>query len=169
MQDQWWRDKTAEVQHYADTHNAKKFFNLLKTVFSPSAENGFQQVEKFPVAPHYCRQMGRRSSKTRRVSASAARSTSALCWIGPRQLTRTPWIRSPNSPYEFRSQNPLPPRRSRRQSTRQSPAEHQGKDGIPAEIYKVAGPDALPWCPACCLGGGDDSRRLLRYPDRLPL
>ena len=25
MQDQWWRDKVAEVQHYADTHNAKNF------------------------------------------------------------------------------------------------------------------------------------------------
>ena len=37
MQDQWWQDKAAEVQHYADTHNTKKFFSLLKTVFGPSA------------------------------------------------------------------------------------------------------------------------------------
>ena len=37
MQDQWWRDKAAEIQYYADTHNAKKFFSTLKTVFGPSA------------------------------------------------------------------------------------------------------------------------------------
>ena len=39
MQDQWWRDKAAEVQHYADTHNAKKFFSSLKTVFGPYASD----------------------------------------------------------------------------------------------------------------------------------
>ena len=33
MQGQWWRDKAAEVQHSADTHDAKKFFSSLKTVF----------------------------------------------------------------------------------------------------------------------------------------
>ena len=77
-----------------------------------------------PDAPHYCHQTGRRSLRTRRVSASAGGSTSALCWIGPRQLTQTAWIRSPNSPYEFRSKKPLSSRRSRRRSTRQSPAEH---------------------------------------------
>ena len=58
-----------------------------------------------PATPHYCRQMGRRWSKTRRV-------------------------------------------------------------------YKAVGPDAiggLPRCPAHCLGGGDDARRLPRRPDHLPL
>ena len=39
MQDQWWWDKAAEVQHYADTHNTKKFFSLLKTVLGPSASS----------------------------------------------------------------------------------------------------------------------------------
>ena len=72
-----------------------------------------------PAAPHYCLQMGRRSSRTRRVSASADVSTSALSWIDPRQLTQTPWIRSPNS------QNLLPLRRSRGRSIRQSPVEHR--------------------------------------------
>ena len=90
-------------------------------------------------APHYCRQMGRCSSRTRRVSANAGGSTSALCWIGTRQLTQTPWIRSPNSPYEFRSLNPLLSRRSRRRATGRA----SGKDGILAEIYKAAGPNAL--------------------------
>ena len=80
-----------------------------------------------PAAPHYCRQTGRCSSRTRRISTSSGRSTSALYWIGLRQLTQAPWIRSPNSPYEFRSQNPLPSKRSRRRSTRQSPAEHREK------------------------------------------
>ena len=104
MQDQWWLDRAAEVQHYADTHNAKKFFGTLKTVLAALLR----------AAPHYCRQTGRRSSSTRRVSASVGGSTSALCLIGPHQLTQTPWSRSPNSPYELRSQNPLPSRRSRR-------------------------------------------------------
>ena len=39
MQDQWWQDKAAEVQYYADTHNSKKFFSLLKTFFGPSASS----------------------------------------------------------------------------------------------------------------------------------
>ena len=76
-------------------------------------------------APHYCCQTGRRSSRTRRVSASAGESISALCWISPRRLTQIPWIRSSNSSYEFPSQNPLPSRKSRKRSTRQSPAEHR--------------------------------------------
>ena len=37
MQDKWWEVKAAQVQLYADTHNAKKFFSSLKTVFGPSA------------------------------------------------------------------------------------------------------------------------------------
>ena len=37
MQDNWWELKAAQVQLYADTHNAKKFFSSLKMVFSPSA------------------------------------------------------------------------------------------------------------------------------------
>ena len=36
MQEQWWQNKAAEFEHYADTHNAKKFFSSLKTVFGPS-------------------------------------------------------------------------------------------------------------------------------------
>ena len=37
MQDQWWQDKAAEVQYYTDTHNSKKLFSSLKTIFGPSA------------------------------------------------------------------------------------------------------------------------------------
>ena len=40
IQDQWWWDKAAEVQHYTDTHDAKKFFSSLKTVFGPSPSSG---------------------------------------------------------------------------------------------------------------------------------
>ena len=102
MQDQWWWNKAADVQHYADTHNAKTFFSSLKTVFGPSA------LDSAPLL----------SSDGKTLNKDQESLS------GPRQLTQTPWIRSPNSPYEFRSQNPLPSR-SRRRSTRQSSAEHR--------------------------------------------
>ncbi|XP_068717545.1 craniofacial development protein 2-like [Montipora capricornis] len=48
MQDKWWEVKAAQVQLYADTHNANKFFSSLKTVFGPSASG----------CSPYCPQMG---------------------------------------------------------------------------------------------------------------
>ena len=36
MQDLWWQKKAEEVQHYADTHITKQFFNAIKTVYGPS-------------------------------------------------------------------------------------------------------------------------------------
>ena len=36
MQDKWWQEKASELQYYADTHNAKKFFSSLKSVYGPS-------------------------------------------------------------------------------------------------------------------------------------
>ena len=104
MQDQWWGDKAAEVQHYADTHNTKKFFSSLKTVFGPSALGSASLL-----------------SSDGKTLIKDQEGLSKRWWIGPHQLTQTPWIRSPNSPYEF----PLPSRRLRRWSTRQSPAEHR--------------------------------------------
>ncbi|KAI8479243.1 hypothetical protein Bbelb_430220 [Branchiostoma belcheri] len=35
MQDEWWVMKAAEIQHYCDTKNSKKFFGAIKTVFGP--------------------------------------------------------------------------------------------------------------------------------------
>ncbi len=102
MQDQWWRDKAA------DTHNAKKFFSLLKTVFGPSASCSAPLLSSdgkmlIKDQEHFSTLLNRPSS------------------VDSDTLNQIP----ANSPYEFRSQNPLPSRRSRRRSTRQSPAEHR--------------------------------------------
>ena len=130
MQDQWWQDKAAEVQHYTDTHNVKKFFSSLKTVFCHSASGS---------APL----RGKHSSRTRRVSTSTGGSTSALCWIGPPQLTQTPWIRSPNSQYECLLAKPPTIEEIKKAIHQTISGRALGKDGIPTEIYKAAGPDAL--------------------------
>ena len=37
MENQWWEDKAAELQQYADENNYKKFFAGLKTVYGPSS------------------------------------------------------------------------------------------------------------------------------------
>ena len=158
MQDQWWQDKAAEVQLYADTHNAKKFFSSPKTVFDPSASGS---------APLLLLD-GKTLIKDQEGLSKHWREY--FSWIGPRHLTqpesdpptaRTSFARK--TPYHRWDQEGDPPDNLRRSI---------GKGLHPCWDLLGSGP-RRPWgfprCPVHCLGGGDDARRLPRRPDRLPL
>ena len=124
-----------------------------------------------PAAPHYSRQTGRRSSRTRRSQQALA---GALQHSTESALVS--WLRHPESD---------PPTAST--SFSRKPPYHRGDqegdppDNIRQSIGKVwhpcwdlkgsrpRRPWGLPRCPTHCLGGGDDARRLPRCPDRLPL
>ena len=123
------------------------------------------------VAPHYCRQTGRRSSRTWRVSASAGRSTSALSWLGPHQLTQTPWIRSPTACTGFAHKTPYH-RGDQEGDLLDNLRQSIGKGWHPCWDLQGSRPRCpwgLPQCPVHCLGGGDDARQLPRRPGHLPL
>ena len=132
MLDQWWLDKAAEVQHYADTHNAKKFFSSLKNVFGPSASGSAPLLSSdgktlIMDQEHFSTLLNRPSS----VDSDTL-----------------------NHPYEFRSQNPLPLRRSRRRSSRQSPAEHRERMASLLRFTKQRAPTPLgPSTMSCSLSG----------------
>ena len=135
-QDQWWREKAVEVQHYADIHNTKKFFSSLKTVFGPSASGSAPLLSSDGKAL-IKDQEGLYKCWRERFTTMLNRAPSV----------DSPWIRSPNSPYEFRSQNPLP-------STRQSLAEHRGKMASPLRSPRQRTPTPLgPFRISCSLSG----------------
>ena len=80
-------------------------------------------------------------SPTLRWHSKRWRNTSALFWIGPRQLTLTPWI--PQQPVQVSLAKPLTIEEIKKAIHRIIFGRTSGKDDIPAEIYKAAGPDAL--------------------------
>ena len=131
MQDQWWRDKAAEVQHYADTHNTKKFFSSLKTVFGPSASGSAPLLssdgktlikDQEGLSKHW-----REHFNTLRNRPSSVDTLNQI----PQQPVRVSLTKPPTIEKIKKAIH-------QKISTRAS-----GKDGIPAEIYVAAGPDAL--------------------------
>lgn len=133
MQDQWWQDKAAEVQYYADTHNAKKFFGSLKSVFGPSASGCCpllssdgktlikdQEGLSKRWQEHFDNLLNRPSSV----------NTDALNQI-PQQSIQAELADTPTIDEVVRAIHQTNSGRA------------SGKDGIPAEIYKAAGPNAL--------------------------
>ena len=93
-------------------------------------------------APHYCRQMARCSSRTRRVSANAIGSTSALLnW--PSSVDSDTLNQIPQQPVRVLLAKPPTIKEIKKVSHQTVSGRASGKDGIPAEIYKAVGPNAL--------------------------
>ena len=133
MQDQWWRDKAAEVQHYADTHNAKKFFSLLKTVFSPSA---------FASAPLLSSD-GKMLIKDQESLSKRWREhfSTLLNWL--LSVDSDTLNQIPQQPVWVSLAKPSTIDEIKKAIHQTVSGRASGKDGIPTEIYKAAGPDAL--------------------------
>ena len=163
MQDQWWRDKAAEVQHYADTHNSKKFFSSLKTFFfsCPSA-SGSARLLSSDGKTLFKDQEGL-SKHWREHFSTLLNWPSSIDSDTLNQIPQQPVRVSLAKPYHRGDQEGDLP-----DNLRQS----IGKGWHPCWDLQGSGsrrPWGLPRCPAHCLGGGDDTRRLPRCPDRLPL
>ena len=133
MQDHWWQEKATEVQRYADTHNSKKFFSALKTVFGPSA-SGYSPLLSSDGSTLIKDQEGLTKRWHEHFSNLLNRPSSvdadALSQI-PQQPTQD-WLAKPPTIDEMK-----------KAICQVNSGRASGKDGIPAEIYKAAGPNAL--------------------------
>nr|KAG5693154.1 hypothetical protein BaRGS_035352 [Batillaria attramentaria] len=133
MQDQWWQDKADEVQSYADSHNAKKFFNSLKTVYGPS-KSGCSPLLSSDGRTLIKDQEGLKKRWAEHFSNLLNRP-STVDEAALRQIPQQP----------VREELALPPsiEEIKKAIAQTNSGRASGKDSIPAEIYKVAGPNAL--------------------------
>ena len=128
MQDLWWWDKAAEVQHYTDTHNAKKFFSLLKTIFGPSASGCVPLLSSD----------GKTLIKDQEGLSKCWREHLSTLLNWPLSVDSDTLNQIPQQPAKPSTIEEIKKVIHQIVSGRES-----GKVGIPAEIYKAAGPDAL--------------------------
>ncbi|PFX31654.1 Transposon TX1 uncharacterized 149 kDa protein [Stylophora pistillata] len=132
MQDEWWKNKAQEVQLWADMKNSKMFFSTIKAVYGPSrpnttpllSTNGTLLKEKNAINERW------REYFSILLNRSSTVSNEALD-----QIPQRPTIDSLD----------LPPSMEEVQKAikQTSSGKAPGKDGIPAEIYKAAGPVTL--------------------------
>ena len=133
VQDQWLRDKATKVQDYADTHNTKKFFFSLKTVFGPSASGSaplLSSNEKTLIKDQEGiskRWRGHFSTLQNRPSSVDSDTLNQIL----QQPVRVSLAKSPTI-------------EEIKKAIHQTISDRaSGKDGIPAEIYKASGPPTL--------------------------
>ena len=119
MQDQWWRNK---VQHYTDNHNAKKFFCSLKTVFVPSASGSVPLL-----------------SSEGKTLIKDQEGLSKRWW---EHFSTRPEA-DPQQPVRVSLSKPPTIEEIKKAIHQTISGRESGKDGVPTEIYKEAGPDAL--------------------------
>ena len=161
MQDQWWQDKAADVQHYADTHNVKKFFSSLKTVFGPSALGSAPLLSSD--GKTLIKDQEGLSKRWREHFSTLLNRPSSVDSDTLNQIPQQPVRVSLTKPPTIEEIKGNPPD-NLRQSIR--------KGWHPCWDLQGSGPRCpwgLPQYPAHCLGGEDDARQLPRCPDRLPL
>ena len=133
MQDQWWREKAAEVQHYTDTHNAKKFFSSLKTVFGSSASGSAPLLSSD----------GKTLIKDQEGLSKCWWDHFSTLLNGPSSFDLDTLNQIPQQPVRVSLAN-HPTIAEIKKAIHQTISDRaSGKDGIAAEIYQTAGLDAL--------------------------
>ena len=133
MQDSWWNRKAEEVQQYADTHNARMFFSSLKAIYGPTpstcspllSTDGNRLIKD---------QEGLLERWSEHFSSLLNRSST----VDPNALNQIP-----KRPLLEELDTPPDLQEIKKAIAQTSSGKASGKDNIPAEIYKVAGPKAL--------------------------
>ena len=133
MQDQWWQDKAAEVQYYANTHNSKQFFSSLKAIIGPSASS--------------CSPLLASDGSTLIKDQEGL----SKCWHEhfsnlpnrPSSVDKGALNQIPQQPIQESLAEPPTMDEIKKAIHKTTSGRASGKDGIPAEIYKAAGPNAL--------------------------
>ncbi|KAI8519286.1 hypothetical protein Bbelb_025430 [Branchiostoma belcheri] len=132
MQDEWWVMKAAEIQHYCDTKNSKKFFGALKTVFGPpkpsnaplKSADGNLLKEKKAINNRWREHFSDLLNRPSTVSSEVLDSIPQRPTID--SLDCLPTLEELNVAINQTSAGKAP-----------------GKDSIPADIFKAMGPVAL--------------------------
>ena len=133
MKDTWWDRKAKEVQMYADTHNSRKFFSALKAVYGPS-KPGSTPLQPADGSRLIKYQEGLRNRRAEHFSTLLNKPPT----VDPTALELVPQQPTLNDLDPSPSMDELSKALKQTNSGRAS-----GKDGIPAEIYKAAGPRAM--------------------------
>ena len=133
MKDAWWDRKAEEVQMYADTHNSKKFFSALKAVHWPS-KPGSTPLQSADGSMLIKDQEGLRNRWAKHFS-TLLNKPSTVNPTALEQVSQQPTLNDLDLPP---SMDELSKALKQTNSGRAS-----GKDGIPVEIYKAAGPRAM--------------------------
>lgn len=132
MQSEWWEKKADEVQLYADTKNSKMFFSAIKAVYGPPkpnttpllSANGTLLKEKSEINERWKEHFSTLLNRPSSVSPEALDL-----------IPQKPVIDSLD----------LPPTLDEVEKAikQTSSGKAPGMDGIPAEVYKAVGPEAL--------------------------
>ena len=133
MQDQWWQDKAAEVQYYANTHNSKQSFSSLKAVIGPSASSCSPLL-----ASDGSTLIKDQEGLSKRWHEHFSNLPNRPSSVDKGALNQIPQQPIQESLAEPRTMDEIKKAIHKTTSGRAS-----GKDGIPAEIYKAACPNAL--------------------------
>ncbi|XP_062841273.1 uncharacterized protein LOC134300780 [Trichomycterus rosablanca] len=132
MQDEWWKRKADEVQLYADTKNSRMLFSTIKAVYGPPrpntapllSTNGTLLKEKKAINERWREHFSTLLNRPSTVSNEALD-----------QIPQRPTLDNLDL---------LPSLKEIQKAIKQtSLGKAPGQDGIPAEIYKTAGPVAL--------------------------
>ena len=133
MKEKWWDNKAEEVQQCADSHNSKKFFSALKTVYGPS-KSGSTPLLSTDGSALIKDQEGLRNRWAEHFNTLLNRP-STVCPSAIDQIPQQPVMEELDIP---------PTRAEITKAIGQMNSDRaSGKDGIPAEVYQAAGPGAI--------------------------
>ena len=133
MQDKWWEVKAAQVQLYAGTHNAKKFFSSLKTVLGSSA-SGCSPL----LSSDWSTLIKHQEELSKRWQEHFSNLLNRPSSVDADALNQIP-----QQPMHDSLTDPPTMGEIEKAICQTNSGRASGKNGIPAEIYKTAGPNAL--------------------------
>ena len=133
MEDKWWDQIAEEVQQYADANNYKAFFSSLKAVYGPSK----------PCTTPLLTAVGTSLLKDKSSITDRWREHFANLLNRPLTVSNAALDMIPQRPIQ-EELNQLPTIDEVKKAIKQtSSGKAVGMDGIPAELYKAAGPVTL--------------------------
>ena len=130
VKNKWWTDKAREIQHLADTHNTRGFFSATKAIYGPSTKG-----------PRPIR--GRDGTLLKDGRNINLRWREHFQELLNRHTSVDESIFRELPQYPVREDLSLPPSLNEVKAAIKRMKNHKagGVDGIPAEVYKLGGPD----------------------------
>ncbi|XP_076054495.1 uncharacterized protein LOC143033187 [Oratosquilla oratoria] len=125
MQDKWWKDKAEEVQRYADTQNSKMFYSAIKEVYGPMK----------PCTAPLLKEKRSINARWREHFYTLLNRSSTVESHALNLITQKPTVHCLDLPLTMEE--------VMKTSSQTNSGKTPGMDGIPAEIFKSAGPVAL--------------------------
>ena len=133
MQDEWWENKAEEVQKYADNNNSKMLFRAIKEVYGPTK----------PCTAPLMSSDGITLLKDKRSINERWREHFSTLLNRPSSVDSTALDQIPQKVTVNHLDLPPTAAETRKAITQTSAGKSPGMDGIPAELFKAAGPEAF--------------------------